>query len=116
MRKNMDKGKSCAALLTDLRKTFDCIVRNFLIAILEACFSYEDFEVTYIYLTDRKHRTKVTILSVILLIYCWMSHKVQFYTLFYSTFTSVIFSFLLKEIMLLAMLMTQLHIQTVKIL
>ena len=25
-RKNMDKGKSCAALLTDLSKAFDCIV------------------------------------------------------------------------------------------
>ena len=113
----MDKGKSCAALLTDLSKTFDCIVRNFLIAKVEACgFSYEVFKVTYIYLTDRKHRTKVTIPSVILLTYCWMSHKVQFYTLLYSTFTSVIFSFLLEEITLLAMLMTQLHIQTVRML
>ena len=46
--------------------------------------------------TDRKYRTKVTIPSVILLIYCWMSHKVQFNTLFYSTFTSVIFSFLVE--------------------
>ena len=43
----MDKGKSCAALLTDLRKTFDCIVGNFLIAKLEACFSCEAFKVTY---------------------------------------------------------------------
>ena len=29
-RKNMDKGKSCAALLTDLSKAFDCIVHDFL--------------------------------------------------------------------------------------
>ena len=34
--KNMDKGKSCAALLTDLNKAFDCIVHDFLIAKLEA--------------------------------------------------------------------------------
>ena len=41
-RKNMDKGQSCAALLTDLSKAFDCIVHDFLIAKLEAYgFSYE---------------------------------------------------------------------------
>ena len=27
---NMDKGKSCAALLTDMSKAFDCIVHEFL--------------------------------------------------------------------------------------
>ena len=59
-RKNMDKGKSCAALLTDLNKAFDCIVHDFLIAKLEAYgFSYEALKVIYNYLTDRKHRTKV---------------------------------------------------------
>ena len=41
-RKNVDKGKLCAALLTDLSKVFDYIVHNFLIAELEAYgFSYE---------------------------------------------------------------------------
>ena len=30
---NMDKSKSCAALLTDLNKTFDCIVHDYLISI-----------------------------------------------------------------------------------
>ena len=60
-RKNMDKGKSCAALLTDLSKAFDCIVHDFLIAKLEAYgFSYEALKVIYNYLTDRKHRTKVS--------------------------------------------------------
>ena len=39
-RKNMDKGKSCAALLTDLSKAFDCIVHDFLIAKLEAYGSH----------------------------------------------------------------------------
>ena len=59
-RKNMDKGKSFAALLTDLSKAFDCIVHDFLIAKLEAYgFSYEALKVIYNYLTDRKHRTKV---------------------------------------------------------
>ena len=56
----MDKGKSCAVLFTDLSKAFDCIVHNFLIAKLEANgFSYEALKVTYNYLTDGKHRTKV---------------------------------------------------------
>ena len=56
----MNKGKSCAALLTDLSKTFHCIVHDFLIAKLEAYdFSYEALKVMHKYLTDRKHRTKI---------------------------------------------------------
>ena len=55
-RKNMDKGKSCAALLTDLSKAFDCIVLDFLIAKLEAYgFSYKALKVIYNYLTGKKH-------------------------------------------------------------
>ena len=56
----MDKGKSCAALLTDLSKAFDCIVDEFLLAKIEAYgFSYEGLKVMHNYITDRKHRTKV---------------------------------------------------------
>ena len=41
-RKNMDKGKLCAALLTDPSKAFDCILHDFLTDKLEAYgFSYE---------------------------------------------------------------------------
>ena len=60
MEKNMDKGKSCAALLTDLSKTLDCIVSNFLTAKLEAYgFSYKGVKVMHYYLTDRKCKTKI---------------------------------------------------------
>ena len=56
----MDKGKSCAALLTDMSKALDCIGHNFFIAKLEAYgFSYEALEVIHNYLIDRKHRTKI---------------------------------------------------------
>ena len=58
-RRNLDNGKSCAALLTDLIKAFDCIVHDFVIAKLEAYgFSYEALKVMYNYLTDKKHRLK----------------------------------------------------------
>ena len=58
-RRNMDKGKSCAALPTDLGKASDCIVHDFLKVKLEAYgFSYEPLKITYNYLTDRKYRTK----------------------------------------------------------
>ena len=58
--KNMDKGKSCAALLTDLSKAFYCIVHDFLIAKLEGYgFSCETLKIMYNYLTDRKYRPKV---------------------------------------------------------
>lgn len=56
----MDKGKSCAVLLTDLSKTLDCIVQNFLTAKLEAYgFSYKGVKVMHYYFTDRKYKTKV---------------------------------------------------------
>ena len=115
-RRNMDKAKSSAVLLTHLSKAFDCILHDFLIAKLQAySFSYKALKIIYNCLTDRKHRTKVND-SFNDFIDCWVSLKVQFQALFYSTFTSAIFSFLWKEIMLPAMLMTQPHIQTVKLL
>ena len=41
-KKNMDRGKSCDLLLTDMSKAFDLISYEFLIAQLEAYgFSYE---------------------------------------------------------------------------
>ena len=50
-KKNMDRGKSCDLLLTDMSKAFDLISYEFLIA--QHGFSYEVLKVTYNYLTDR---------------------------------------------------------------
>ena len=116
-RKNMDKGKSCAALLTDLSKAFDCIVHDFLIAKLEAYgFSYETLKVIYNYLTDRKHRAKVNNSFSDFVDLLLGVPQGSILGLLYSTFISAIFCFLLKKIMLPAMLMTQLHDQMVKML
>ena len=58
--KNMDKGKSRAALLTNLSKAFDCILYNFLIAKIEGYgFLYKALKVIHNYLSDRKYRAKV---------------------------------------------------------
>ena len=41
-RRNLDRGGSCAALLINLSKDFDCTVHDFLIAKSKAyCFAYE---------------------------------------------------------------------------
>ena len=56
----MDEGGSFAVLLTDLSKALDCIVRDFLIAKLEAYgFCYKALKVMHSYLTDKRHRTKI---------------------------------------------------------
>ena len=56
----MDKGGSCAVLLTDLSKAFDCIVHDILIAELKTySFSYEALKVMYSYPACGKRRTKI---------------------------------------------------------
>ena len=99
----MDKGKRALRYWAELSKAFDSIVHEFLLAKIEAYgFSYETLKAMHNYFTDKKHRTNV-------------NHSLHDSTtaeaLIYSTFRSEIFSFLLKK-----MLMTQLHIQMVKML
>ena len=58
--RNLDQGGICGALFADLRKAFDCLVHDFLLAKLEAYgFTYESLKLINSYLTDRKHRTQV---------------------------------------------------------
>ena len=60
-KKAMDQGKLAGALLTDLSKAFDCLNYQLLIAKLEAYeFDEESLKYGYSYLSDRKHRTKIS--------------------------------------------------------
>ena len=55
-KRQKDKSKSCAVLLSDLSKAFDSIMYGFLVSKIEAYgFSYETLKLMYNYLTDRKH-------------------------------------------------------------
>ena len=55
-----DKGKSFAALLTDLSKTFDCLPHELLIAKLHAYdFILAALRLVHCYLCNRKQRTKI---------------------------------------------------------
>ena len=93
-RTNMHKGKLYAALLIDLSKAFDCIVRDFLIAKLEAYgFSYEALKIMYNNLIDRKHRTKVNDSFSEFIDLLLGVTQGSILGPFYSTFTSAIFSF-----------------------
>ena len=60
IRKSLDNNKACAALLTDLSKTFDCIRHELLIAKLHA-YGFDDnaLILMYSYLSCRKQRTVV---------------------------------------------------------
>ena len=61
IRKSLDNNKACAALLTDLSKTFDCIRHDLLIAKLHA-YGFDDnvLILMYSYLSCRKQRTVVS--------------------------------------------------------
>ena len=75
-RENMNNSNSCAVLLTDLRKAFDSIVLDFLIAKPKAHdFSYEALQTMYKYLTDRNYKTKENEFLSDFINYCSVSHK-----------------------------------------
>ena len=59
-RKTLGKDGETAAVLTDLRKAFDCIDHNLLIAKLDVYgFEKQSIDFLHSYLTKRKQRTKV---------------------------------------------------------
>ena len=58
----VDKGKSFAALLTDLSKAFDCLSHELLLTKLHAYgFSIAALRLIHSYLTNRKQRTKINL-------------------------------------------------------
>ena len=61
IKKARDKNKTCAAVLTDLSKAFDCLKHDLLIAKLHAFgFDYKSLRVMYTYLNNRVQVTKVS--------------------------------------------------------
>ena len=73
-RENMNNSNSCAVLLTDLRKAFDSIVLDFLIAKPKVHdFSYEALQTMYKYLTDRNYKTEVNEFLSDFINYCSVS-------------------------------------------
>ena len=58
--KCLDKGGLSGAMLTDLSKTFDCILHNLLIAKLAAYgFDYQSLRIMESFLSNREQRSKI---------------------------------------------------------
>ena len=113
-RKNMDKGKSSVVLLTDLSNAFDWILHDLLVAKLEVYgFSYQPLKFMYSYVTDRKHRTKLNnSFSDFIGLLLGVPQGSILGPLSFKIYICDLFLFV-NKVMVLAMLMTQLHIQTV---
>ena len=63
---SVDRGKAFSALLTELSKAFDCLDHELLIAKLNAYgLSLPALRLIHDYLSNRKQRTKITILIMI---------------------------------------------------
>ena len=113
-RKNMDKGKPSVVLLTDLSNAFDWILHDLLVAKLEAYgFSYQPLKFMYSYVTDRKHRTKLNnSFSDFIGLLLGVPQGSILGPLSFKIYICDLFLFV-NKVMALAMLMTQLYIQTV---
>ena len=60
-RRNLRQGCICGALLMDLYETFHCPLYDLLLAKTEAySFIYDSLKLINIYLTDWKHKTKIS--------------------------------------------------------
>ena len=95
-RRNLDQGCICGALLMDLYETFHCPLYDLLLAKTEAySFIYDSLKLINIYLTDWKHKTKISSLySSCLDLLIGVPQRSILVSLLVNIYTSELFLFL----------------------